>query len=106
MTAPVAIATQSPLQAPQPSALLIVYGRQWCHLCEEMLAALAPIAAAFGAQVDVIDIDADPQLEARYDELVPVLMLDGVELSRYRLDEPRVRAALDARRAGDTAKSA
>ncbi|GLU32380.1 glutaredoxin family protein [Trinickia caryophylli] len=100
------MAGQSPQQALQPNARLIVYGRQWCHLCEEMLAALAPVAAEFGARIEVIDVDTDPVLEARYDELVPVLMLDGIELSRYRLDEPRVRAALDARRAGGTAKSA
>ena len=41
-----------------------------------------------------IDIDTDPALEALYDELVPVLVLDGVELCHYRLDEARVRGAL------------
>jgi thiol-disulfide isomerase/thioredoxin len=78
---------------------LALYSRTWCHLCEEMRAALVPLAAEFGANVEVIDVDADPALVARYDELVPVLVLDGVELSRYRLDAERVRAAL-ARRTG------
>jgi hypothetical protein len=93
--------------APQPgapeagtrgvSARLTLYGRAWCHLCEEMGNALGPLAAEFGASVDVVDIDADPALQARYDELVPVLVCDGVELSRYRLDAGRVRAALASR---------
>jgi thiol-disulfide isomerase/thioredoxin len=72
----------------------VLYGRTWCHLCDDMHAALAPFAAAAGARVDVIDVDSDPALVARYDELVPVLVCDGVELCHYRLDEARVRAAL------------
>ncbi len=75
---------------------LVLYGRAWCHLCEEMLAAVLPLAAEFGATVDVIDVDTDPALVARYDELVPVLVFEGVELACYRLDPERVRAALSA----------
>ena len=78
---------------PQP-AHLVLYGRAWCHLCEDMHAALAPLAQAAGARLDVVDVDADPALVARYDELVPVLVCDGVELCHYRLDEARVRGAL------------
>ncbi len=77
--------------------LLTLYGRAWCHLCDDMLAALQPVLAGFDAQVVVIDIDADPLLAARYDDLVPVLVCGEVELCRYRFDEPAVRAALLAR---------
>jgi glutaredoxin len=78
-------------------APLTLYGRAWCHLCEDMRAALEPLLAEFGAQVDVVDVDADALLEARYNELVPVLVCDGVELCHYHLDVARVRAALAAR---------
>jgi glutaredoxin len=73
---------------------LKLYGRAWCHLCEDLRAGLEPIAAEFGVAIEWIDIDTDPALEALYDELVPVLVLDGVELCHYRLDEARVRGAL------------
>jgi glutaredoxin len=73
---------------------LRLYGRAWCHLCEDLRAGLEPIAAEFGVAIEWIDIDTDPALEALYDELVPVLVLDGVELCHYRLDEARVRGAL------------
>lgn len=73
---------------------LVLYGRAWCHLCEDMRAALEPLLAGTGARLDVIDVDSDPALCERYDELVPVLLCDGVELCHYHLDEPRVRAAL------------
>ncbi|MCF7695167.1 glutaredoxin family protein [Mycetohabitans sp. B2] len=74
---------------------LTLYGRAWCHLCDDMrtqLDALWPSTS--GIVVDVVDIDADPVLQAQYDEAVPVLLLDGVELCRYRLDPVRVARAL------------
>jgi thiol-disulfide isomerase/thioredoxin len=79
------------------AAPLTLFGRAWCHLCDDMQAALEPLLAEFGARVDVIDIDTDPALEVRYNELVPVLVCDGVELCHYHLDEGRVRAALSRR---------
>jgi Glutaredoxin-like domain (DUF836) len=103
-----ASARGAPAASPEPGVpeppppRLTLYGRAWCHLCEEMLAAVKPIADEFGASVDVVDIDADPALLARYDEIVPVLALDGVELARYRPggfdghDAARVRAALSS----------
>jgi thiol-disulfide isomerase/thioredoxin len=80
------------------TARFTLYSRSWCHLCEDMLAALqrlAPAGAPF--DVDVIDVDADPALVARFDELVPVLYgrLDEPELCHYFLDEPAVRAYLE-----------
>jgi glutaredoxin len=79
---------------PTARATLTLYGRAWCHLCDDMRAALDPLLVEFGATVDVIDIDADPALEARYNELVPVLAIGSVELCRYRFEESPVRAAL------------
>lgn len=70
---------------------LELMSRGYCHLCHDMEVALAPLAAEFGATVDVIDVDADPQLEALYNELVPVLLHEGVELCHYFLDEAKVR---------------
>jgi len=58
--------------------------RAYCHLCDEMRAALAEQAA--GIAVDELDVDADPALEARWGALVPVLLADGRELCHYRLD--------------------
>ena len=73
---------------------LTLYSRPWCHLCEQMLDELKPLAAPYGATIEVVDVDGDPELVARYDELVPVLVCNGVQLCHYRLDGERVRAAL------------
>ncbi len=73
---------------------LILYSRSWCHLCEDMLAALEALRGEFSFEVEVLDVDADPALEAKYDELVPVLEADGQELCHYFLDVEKVRAYL------------
>jgi hypothetical protein len=58
--------------------------------------ALAPLAAELGVALDYVDIDADPALVARYDEDVPVLLLDGVEVCRHRFDEAAARRGSQA----------
>jgi glutaredoxin len=73
---------------------LVLYGRQYCHLCHDMLAALKTLRGEFSFEVEVVDVDADPALEARYDELVPVLAADGRELCHYYLDIGVVREFL------------
>jgi thioredoxin reductase (NADPH) len=69
-----------------------VLSRQWCHLCHDMIAALAPLAEQGGWAVEVIDIDQHPALEARWDELVPVLLVGEREICHYHLDEAAVQA--------------
>ena len=77
---------------------LTLLSRAYCHLCDDMAAALAPLAAAHRATVAVVDGDADPALEAAFGERVPVLFLGppaaGAELCHFRLDAARVAAAL------------
>jgi thiol-disulfide isomerase/thioredoxin len=80
------------------TARFTLYSRSWCHLCEDMLAALQQLAPAGRPfEVDVIDVDADPALVERFDELVPVLYgrLDEPELCHYFLDEAAVRKYLE-----------
>lgn len=73
---------------------LTLLSRVYCHLCHDMEAALLPLAAEFGARVTVVDVDADPALEAKYDELVPVLLHGDTELCHYFLDEAKTREYL------------
>jgi Glutaredoxin-like domain (DUF836) len=79
---------------------LTLLSRAYCHLCDEMLMALRPIANAHAASIRVVDVDAHPALEATYGDDVPVLFVGdpgtGEELSRHRLDPARVAAALAA----------
>lgn len=84
-------------------AVLTLYWREYCHLCHDLLAQLLALRDELGGEslfsVNILDVDADPVLEARYDELVPVLVADaGVERERelchYFLNPDAVRAYL------------
>jgi glutaredoxin len=69
-----------------------VMSREWCHLCHDLIAALEPIAAEAGWQIEVIDVDLHPDLEERWGEWVPVLLHGDHEICHYHLDEGAVRA--------------
>ena len=69
---------------------LTVYSRTDCHLCDEMIAGLRVLQARFHFALDVVDVDSDSALEARYGEDVPVLAHGQRELCRHRLDAARV----------------
>ncbi|GJI94963.1 thioredoxin family protein [Duganella caerulea] len=74
-----------------------LYSRSYCHLCQDMLDALMRLQTpGRPITVDVIDVDADEALVARFDELVPVLYADlsQPELCHYFLDEAKVREVL------------
>ncbi|AXS79816.1 glutaredoxin family protein [Dechloromonas sp. HYN0024] len=73
---------------------LTLMSRGYCHLCHDMEVALKPLADEFGFSVTVVDVDADPVLEAKYDELVPVLLHGETELCHYFLDEAKTREYL------------
>ena len=67
---------------------LRVYGRGYCHLCDDMVAALQRVQAQLGFELEVLDVDADPDLERRLGERVPVLVDSrGVEICHYWLNE-------------------
>ena len=86
--------------APRRTAALTLAVRAYCHLCDDLLAALRPLAAAHGATIEVVDVDADPALEAAWGDSVPALFLGppapDTLLCRYHLDATRVESALRA----------
>lgn len=55
-----------------------------------MIAALRAMQAGRGFELEIIDVDSEPSLEARYGELVPVLTANGQELCHYHLDAAKV----------------
>jgi len=74
--------------------VLTLYYREGCHLCEVMLQALRGLQPQLGFELQLVDVDRDPELVQRYDEWVPVLCLGEREICHYRLDEQALRAAL------------
>lgn len=54
-----------------------------------MIAALHRMQADFDFELEIVDVDSDPELERRYGEKVPVLACGDDEICHYRL-EPAV----------------
>ena len=70
-----------------PAGRLTVVHRRDCQLCDEMLAELATLGRLQPLPpIEVVDVDADPQLKRRHGLEVPVLLLDGTVVCRHRLD--------------------
>ncbi len=75
---------------------LTVLSRSYCHLCEDMIAALKPFQGRFSFQIEVRDVDADAALEHRWGDKVPVLLAGETEICHYFLDEAKLLAYLGA----------
>ena len=78
-----------------------LYARSYCHLCDDMLVALHALTLPVPYGVEVLDVDQDPALIAKYDELVPVLTVRdaaGAErtLCHYFLDPDPIEALVNA----------
>jgi hypothetical protein len=73
---------------------LTIYSRPGCHLCEEMRAVVLPIAGELGAQLDEIDISGSADLEARYGQEIPVLLVNGRKAFKYRVAPRELRRYL------------
>ncbi len=73
---------------------VVLYTREGCRLCAHARDALRRLARDVQLDLRVVDVDADPALAERYGEAVPVVAVDGVEVSTGRIDVAAVRRAL------------
>lgn len=85
--------------APPAEHEVTVVTRAGCHLCATAEADVAALAAELGFRVRVRDLDTDlgDDDRARWSDLVPVLLVDGVEHGYWRVEPDRLRAAVGAR---------
>ena len=72
--------------------------RRGCHLCDEMEAVLLRVLPRHGMTLSYRDVDAELDLRARYSDVVPVLLRDGVAVAKIRLSESRLERLVARRR--------
>ncbi len=75
---------------------LVLYSRVGCHLCDVMKEQIEKYAGRYPFTLEVVDIDRDETLRARYNWEVPVLLVDGEKVAKYRLDEAMLLRRLEA----------
>ncbi|KGA03634.1 hypothetical protein GM49_1205 [freshwater metagenome] len=71
-----------------------VYSRSNCHLCEVALEVISEIRKDFEFTVTKILIDGDAELEGKYGEQVPVILINNQPHDFYRVDPERFRLAI------------
>nr|WP_315483135.1 glutaredoxin family protein [uncultured Undibacterium sp.] len=76
-----------------------LYSRTYCHLCDDMLEHLKASLSDTHSHIELVDVDADEELVAKFDELVPVLYgqkegAEAVQICHYFLDVEKLKAFL------------
>jgi glutaredoxin len=67
-----------------------VYTREGCHLCHDAIELLR----RYDIEPVLVDVDADAQLTAKFTECVPVVVIDGKQRFRGRVNEVLLRRLL------------
>jgi thiol-disulfide isomerase/thioredoxin len=62
---------------------VVLYKSEGCHLCQRAAAQLAALGDELEFEHVEISIESDPELEARYRELIPVVEIDGERVCTY-----------------------
>ena len=71
---------------------LTLLSRPGCHLCDEMRREVDALLADRPHEWNVVDVDSDPDLAARYGDSIPVLFVNGRLFAKIRV--PRMASRL------------
>ena len=81
---------------------LTIYSKPGCHLCDEMKSLVHRIIAEHSNDrtiaLEEIDISSDSALLDRYGLEIPVLLIDGKKVAKYRVSETELTQMVSARR--------
>ena len=76
-------------------ALVTLYGKPGCHLCDDARAVVERVRAQRPFELHEVDVSLDPTMYREYGERIPVLALDGVELFEFHVEEAVLLQQLD-----------
>ena len=75
---------------------VVVYSRPGCHLCEEALEQIVALhEQGYRFDLHEVDIESSELLLRRHLERIPVVEVDGMEVSELILDRAALVARLD-----------
>jgi len=78
-------------------AIVTIYSRPGCHLCDEAIQALYESGCTERCALHEVNIEDDPELEAKYGHDIPVILIDGVEAFRHHVSAKDFRERLKRR---------
>jgi len=75
---------------------VVVYSRPGCHLCEKAIEQIVALhEEGYRFELHEVDIESHELLLRRHLERIPVVEVDGVEVSELILDRAALKAKLD-----------
>lgn len=75
---------------------VVLVGKPGCHLCDVAREIVELVCAETDTEWAEVSLADDPELADRYWDLVPVVLVDGVQHDVYRVDASRLRSTLTA----------
>lgn len=66
-------------------AQIILYTRPGCHLCEEAKGEILAANCSDEYVLEEVNIETDPALVKRYGWEIPVVVINGIKVFKYRL---------------------
>jgi glutaredoxin len=75
-------------------AHVILYTRPGCHLCEEAKQEMLAAGCASDYTLEEVNIETDPALKERYGWEIPVILINGIKVFKYRLTADEFRRKL------------
>jgi glutaredoxin len=82
--------------AARGEARVVLYHAKACHLCERARGIVAQVRQEIAFELQEVEIDGDPVLEARYREWLPVVEIDGERAFVYYVDRDAFRRKVAA----------
>ncbi|HHU44475.1 MAG TPA: glutaredoxin family protein [Actinomycetales bacterium] len=77
-------------------ATVTMMTRATCGSCERVEAQIRPIAQRYGADVEIVDVDAGDGSDAlEFGDRVPVILVDGEEIACWEIDDDELIEALE-----------
>jgi glutaredoxin len=63
-----------------------IYSRPGCHLCDDAKGVIELFKRNYPIEIKVTDVDSDAKLREAYGYEIPVVMINGQEVCRHRVD--------------------
>jgi hypothetical protein len=91
------IAGSQPYSWVVASTTITLIGKPGCHLCDDARAVITRVVDEVGGNMTVAELSIldDEALLARYEEEIPVVLINGAVHTIWRVDAARLRHVLD-----------
>ena len=63
-----------------------IYSRPGCHLCDEAKGVIEPFSTLYALELKVTNVDSSPELREAFGTEIPVVLINGKETFRHRVD--------------------